>query len=119
MRWAAAISVPWVQRPSAPTALYSRSIKPVRVTANPKRASSSLPVITGSGTLDRCELTYTQRGANGSPYDSTETVSVTGPFLLRAQWLPGDVHCAGVAVDRQGAVAARYGTWTESARLCG
>ena len=72
-----------------------------------------------SGTLDRCELTYTQRGANGSPYDSTETVSVTGPFLLRAQWLPGDVHCAGVAVDRQGAVAARYGTWTESARLCG
>ena len=31
----------------------------------------------------------------------------------------GDVHCAGVAVDRQGAVAARYGTWTESARLCG
>lgn len=42
-----------------------------------------------SGTLDRCELTYTQRGANGSPYDSTETVSVTGPFLLRAQWLPG------------------------------
>ena len=72
-----------------------------------------------SGTLDRCELTYTQRGANGSAYDSTGTVSVTGPFLLRAQWLPGDVHCAGVAVDRQGAVAARYGTWTESARLCG
>ena len=72
-----------------------------------------------SGTLDRCELTYTQRGANGSAYDSTETVSITGPFLLRAQWLPGDVHCAGVAVDRQGAVAARYGTWTEPARLCG
>ena len=45
---AAAISVPWVQRPSAPTALYSRSIKPVRVTASPKRASSSLPAITAA-----------------------------------------------------------------------
>ena len=72
-----------------------------------------------SGTLDRCELTYTQSGGNGSDHDRTETVSVTGPFLLRAQWLPGDVHCAGVAIDRQGAVAARYGIWTEPARLSG
>ena len=71
-----------------------------------------------SGALDRCELTYTQRSANGSTRDRTETVSVTDTFLLLAQWLPGNVHCAGVAIDRQGAVAARYGAWTES-RLSG
>ena len=72
-----------------------------------------------SGVLDRCELTYTLRGAHGTARDRTETVSVPGPFLLRAPWLPGDVACAGVAIDRQGAVAARYGTWTEPARLSG
>ncbi len=72
-----------------------------------------------SGALDRCELTYTQRGANGTARDRTETVSVTGPFLLRPPWLPGEVYCAGIAIHSHRAVAAQNGTWTEPACLSG
>ena len=73
----------------------------MRVTVVPQKSLVIVARDNRSGTLDRCELTYTRRGANGSAYDSTETVS-NGPVPAARPVAPGDVHCAGVAVDRQG-----------------
>lgn len=79
-------------------------------------AQRSLVVVTcdnRSGTLDRCELAYIQSGPNGDPPSKKETVPLTEPFLLRAQWFSGNVHCVGTVIDRQGNTVARSGGYAD------
>lgn len=64
-----------------------------------------------SGSLDHCNLTYITFLSDDIE-TRKETMGITGPFLLHAQWLPGYVHCAASVVDSQGNIVEQDGGYS-------
>lgn len=62
-----------------------------------------------SGSLEQCKLAYIKNYTEVT----RETVEITGPFLLHAQWLPGHVYCAAAVVDSQGNIVEQDGGYSE------
>lgn len=51
-------------------------------------------------TLDRCELVFTESGADDYTREWTEALVLTKPILLHVQWFPGYVLCNGTVFDK-------------------